>query len=293
MSNATKVRGMLAFAVSNALAHAEQDVGVLLSGGIDSASIAKLARREARFPLPCFTGYYAGEQYDERYFAMLVTEGVNHYEVKITPDDFVTYFDDMLASVRPPYAGPGTFGQWMVGRYAASHVNTVLSGEGGDELFGGYCRLLMVAGEPKPDGYEEYVLPADYPRDLDGALAYDWAALPDLLAVDEQVNGAHGLTAVAPMLDKQLVEFVLNLPARERVGKRLLKDAMVGIVPKKILGRTDKRGFPVPFVEWAQREPVRSFVWDRIGYVPLSYKPWDRQWWLDLCHAGTPQEMAA
>jgi len=57
---------------------------------------------------------------------------------------------------------------------------------------------------------------------------------------------------------------------------------MYGLLPQQILNRTDKKGFPVPYVEWAQG-PLRDFVGERIGYIPDSEKPWDRKWWLDLC----------
>ena len=46
-------------------------------------------------------------------------------------------------------------------------------------------------------------------------------------------------------------------------------------------------GFTVPYVEWAQREPVKSFIGDRIGYIPDPEKPWDRKWWLDMCAGQT------
>src|SRR3990167_4068550 len=257
---------------------------VLLSGGIDSSTVASLAPR-----LPVITGYYEGDAYDERRYARLVSKGRKRHEFLIGPEDFVDRFDQMLTAVEPPFAGPGTFGQYMVAWSARlSGFTRLLSGEGGDELFGGYARLHIVAGHKPPDGYEDYQLPDDYPRDLEAALAYDWERLPDLLRVDEQVTSAHGITAIAPMLDERVVEYVLAQSPEFRVGKRMLKEAMRGLVPDQILGRTDKRGFPVPFVEWAQREPVRSFVQERIGYVPDLAKPWDRQWWLDLCEASQP-----
>jgi asparagine synthetase B (glutamine-hydrolysing) len=268
------------------------NTGVLLSGGIDSSTVASVAKYVAG-PLPTFTGYYDGELYDERRYATLA-KGRPHHEIHITPGDFVDHFDDMIADVEPPYAGPGTFGQWMVARYvAAEGIETVLSGEGGDELFGGYARLMMVAGGRVPDGYDNYRPPDDYPNTVPAALQYDWDRLPDLLRVDEQVTAAHGIRAVAPMLEPAVTDYVLSLPPELRLGKQLLRDAMRGLVPDPILRRTDKRGFPVPFVEWAQREPVRSFVADRIGYVPASYDPWGRQWWYDLCTASAGARVAA
>lgn len=285
MTNPGYLRGLLSEAVVSAHIHAHGRVGVLLSGGVDSSTIAALAPDQ-----PCFTGYYDGPQYDERPYARLVARGRDHHEIRITPQDFIDHFDVMLDRLEPPYAGPGTFGQYMVARYAAEHVETVLSGEGGDELFGGYARLMIVAGVPRPDGYENYVPPADYPGTVAEALLYDWERLPDLLRVDEQVTRANGITAVAPMLDARVVAWVLALPPELRVGKRLLKQAVAGLVPREILARTDKRGFPVPFVEWAQG-PLRDFVGDRIGYIPDPDKPWDRQWWLDMCEDA--KELAA
>lgn len=257
--------------------------GVNVSGGVDSSSVAVVAR-ELGYEFPTFTGYYEGEFFDERPFARLVASR-DHHEVLITPDDFVTHFDAMVACLSGPVQGPGTFGQFMVARHISreSDVDLVLSGEGGDELFGGYARLLKVAGWPLPGGYDDSYRPPDgYPATVEEALAYDWERLPDLLRVDDDVLNAHGLMSGAPFLHEPLVKFVLSLPAEMRVGKRLLRDTMRGVVPESILQRTDKKGFPAPFVAWAQDEPVRGFVADRIGYVPDPSKPWDRGWWAEL-----------
>jgi asparagine synthase (glutamine-hydrolysing) len=188
----------------------------------------------------------------------------------------------------------GTFGQYMVGKYMAERgIKVALSGEGSDELFGGYPRLLKVAGVPLPDNYQDYVLPADYPRELKAALDYDWDALPDLLAVDDQCMAAHGIKAVAPFMDPHVVELALALPAERRVGKQFLREAVRGIVPDAIIDRTDNMGFPIPLVRWAQREPVKSFVYDRIGYLPLTDEPWDRAWWYDLLNTTVGERAAA
>jgi hypothetical protein len=84
----------------------------------------------------------------------------------------------------------------------------------------------------------------------------------------------------------QLINFVLGRPDADRVGKGLIKGAMRGLLPDAIIDRKDKRGFPVPYVEWAQG-PLRDFIGDRIGYVPDAEKPWDRKWWNDLCAGQT------
>jgi asparagine synthetase B (glutamine-hydrolysing) len=255
------------------------DTGVLLSGGIDSSTVAYFAPE-----LPAFTGYYQGAAYDERPWAKLVVGDREWHEIEITPEDFVLNIDAFLEAVKPPYEGPGGFGQYMVAKYVSRHVSTVLSGEGGDELFGGYARLHLVANIPPPDGYEDYQLPDGYPQTLREALVWEWTVnLPALLALDAQVTSAHGLTAIAPMVESpQLINYVLGRPDADRVGKVLIKGAMRGVLPDAVIDRKDKRGFPVPFVEWANG-PLREFFMERIGYIPDPDKPWDRKYWHDLC----------
>lgn len=251
--------------------------GIVLSGGLDSSTVACLAPRD----LPTFTGWYDEPGFDERPWARYVMHPI-HHEIEITPSDFVEHFDAMRVHIRPPVMGMGTFGQYMVAKYASEHVDVVLSGEGSDELFGGYARQMIVAGLPPPEGYEDYRLPDGYPATLAEALDYDYARLPDLLAVDDQMTGAFGLEARAPFTDPRVVEYALALPISERVGKHHLRELVRGIVPDRIIDRAGKMGFPSPLVRWAQREPVRSFVLDRLGYLPDPAKPWDRGWWYEL-----------
>lgn len=254
------------------------EVGIVLSGGLDSSTVACLAPPH----LPTFTGYYDTPGFDERRYAHLVAHK-EHHDILITPEDFVENFEDMAAALKPPVMGMGTFGQYMVAKYVSRYVDVVLSGEGSDELFGGYARQMIVAGEEPPTGYENYILPDDYPRDLQAALDYDYERLPDLLAVDDQMTSAWGLRALAPFTDQRIAKYGLDLPPTERVGKRHLRKAVRGIVPDEIIDRKDKLGFPIPLVQWAQEEPVRSFVMDRIGYLPDPEKPWDRAWWYEMC----------
>ena len=263
--------------------HVGPNTGVLLSGGIDSSTVAHFAQG-----LPLFTGYYEGAAYDERPWAALVAGRREWHQILITPQDFAENIDGFLKAVKPPFEGPGAFGQYMVAKRVSQHVRTVLSGEGGDELFGGYARLNLVAGVPVPAGYENYQLPPNYPLDLEEALEWEWTVnLPALLALDEQVTSAWGLTAIAPMYESaDVVSYALSLPPDMRVGKVALKAAMRGLLPDEILHRKDKRGFPVPFVEWAQG-PLRELFLDRIGYVPDPSQPWDRKWWNDMCLGKT------
>jgi asparagine synthetase B (glutamine-hydrolysing) len=263
-------------------------VGVNVSGGLDSSTVCALALRWKQ--LRTFTGFYNVPGYDERRYARMVG-GLRHTCIEITPRCFVDNFDAMLKHFQPPWQGPGMFGQYMVAKYIAqfTDVKSVLSGEGSDELFGGYARTLHAAGMPMPDGYENYRPPVDYPEMLEEALEYDYVRLPDLLAVDNGTLGAFGLEGVAPFTDPAVVEYGLNLHPLDRVGKRHLREAVRGVVPDPIIDRTDKMGFPVPLVAWANEKgnQVRDFVHDRLGYVPPASDPFDRKWWNDLCNVSS------
>lgn len=260
----------------------DDDVGIVLSGGLDSSTVACLAR-----PLPAFTGFYHAVGFDERFYARLVAKG-EHHEIPIGPRDFVEHFDAMAMALSGVALrqGMGAFGQYMVARHASDYVRVLVSGEGSDELFGGYARTLLAAGEPLPLGYEGYIPPTDYPvHDLAAALQYDLDRLPDLLAVDEQTCSAWGIEGRAPFTHQRVVEYGLALPSSERVGKRHLRRAVRGTVPDPIIDRQQKMGFPVPLVAWCQREPVRTFVMDRIGYLPDPLRPFERGFWYDLLTA--------
>lgn len=261
-------------------------VGCVVSGGIDSSTVTMLAR-ERQHNVPTFTGYYQGERYDERKWARLVA-GPNHHEIEITPQDFVDNIDAVIDVVGGREVGPGIFGQYMVAKWIHDHtsIRTVLSGEGGDELFGGYARQAVVAKRQGldvrvPDGYENLRLPPLYPDTLEGALRWELAGLPGLLEVDALATAPWGITSIAPMTDIRVVATVLSKPIDQRIGKNLLKQAVRGLVPEQVINRTDKVGFAVPFVEWANG-PLEGFIKDRIGYTPDIGRPWDRGWWYDL-----------
>jgi len=92
--------------------------------------------------------------------------------------------------------------------------------------------------------------------------------LPALLHVEDRVSMAHGLESRTPYLDHPLVEFAGTLPAvvKFRGGelKRTLKLATQDLLPRSIVARKDKMGFPVPLGRWAQG-PLREFLRDTLA----------------------------
>lgn len=282
----------MGYHLTNLLDHAVQkavfatdprSVGVNVSGGLDSSTVLCLAKRWLPH-ITTFTGFYDAPGFDERPYARMAAAGTKHHEILITAQDFADNFDRMMQHFTPPFQGPGMFGQYMVAKYIAGdpRIKVVLSGEGSDELFGGYARLMKIAGAMLPDGYDNYIPPADYPKTIREALDYDYERLPDLLKVDDEALAAFGLTAAAPFTDERVVRYALALPPVMRVGKEHLRRVVRGLVPDPIIDRTDKQGFPIPIVQWAQG-PLKDFIGDRLGYIPDPDKPFARDWWVELC----------
>jgi asparagine synthase (glutamine-hydrolysing) len=118
---------------------ADVPVGVLLSGGVDSAVLAALAAQETRDAVHTFTIGFEERSFDERTEARLVADryGTNHHELLVRPEPQLLF--ETLADVfDEPFADSSALPTYLVSQLATEHVKVALSGEGGDELFGGY-----------------------------------------------------------------------------------------------------------------------------------------------------------
>ena len=118
---------------------ADVPVGVLLSGGVDSGLIAALAAEATSGPLHTFTVGFDEPTFDESDDAQLVAEryGTEHHTIRLHPDaaSLLTTLADVFDE---PFADSSALPTFLVSELASSTVKVVLSGEGGDELFGGY-----------------------------------------------------------------------------------------------------------------------------------------------------------
>jgi asparagine synthase (glutamine-hydrolysing) len=121
-------------------------VGTFLSGGIDSSIVTILASRMSSEKIKTFTGAFReGPEFDETKYSREVATAcqAKTYEIYPTEDEFIDLLPKLIYHLDEPAAGPGLFLQYMVSRLAAKEVKVVLSGEGGDEIFGGYARYMI------------------------------------------------------------------------------------------------------------------------------------------------------
>jgi asparagine synthase (glutamine-hydrolysing) len=118
---------------------ADVPVGVLLSGGVDSAGLAALAAGEAGDAVKTFSIGFEEESFDELSRARLVAERyrTDHHELVLRPDA-AELLPQLVEAFDEPFGDSSAVPTYLVSRLAAGEVKVALSGEGGDELFGGY-----------------------------------------------------------------------------------------------------------------------------------------------------------
>lgn len=121
-------------------------LGALLSGGLDSSSVVGLMSGLMNRPVDTFNVTYSSKgAYDESPDAKRVARhfGTTHHELVISPDDLVDVVRRLAYHYDEPFADAACIPTYLVSRFARQKVKVVLTGDGGDELFGGYRRHIL------------------------------------------------------------------------------------------------------------------------------------------------------
>jgi asparagine synthase (glutamine-hydrolysing) len=273
--------------------HLRADVpaGLLLSGGIDSASLLAAMARHGE--VRAFTaGFDTPGAADERAQAASVAHaaGARHETVAVTQEDFFRHLPAIVACMDDPAADYASVPLWFLARHAArAGVKVLLSGEGGDELFAGYGRyrharapwwrggrrmrargtfeglgILRDSSRSWRDGWAEAERQANRPyrTRLQSAQAADIAEwLPnDLLIKLDRCLMAHGVEGRTPLLDPAVAAASYRLPDDLKVrggrGKYLLRTWLAAALPAAN-ATAPKQGFTVPVGAWMSAEAAR------------------------------------
>lgn len=124
---------------------ADVPLGALLSGGLDSTTVTALMQSNSSQPILTFTVGFEDRQYDEATHARAVAKnlGTNHTELRLGADDALELIPQIPEMYDEPFADSSQLPTYLVMKLACQHVKVALSGDAGDELFGGYKRYLL------------------------------------------------------------------------------------------------------------------------------------------------------
>ena len=286
---------------------ADVPVGVLLSGGIDSSLVVALLAEAGQHGLQTFSIGFAsagGESGDEFAYSSLVAErfGTDHHKIMIDSRRLLPAIDAAIGAMSEPMVSHDCVAFYLLSEEVSRSVKVVQSGQGADEVLGGYDWYPPLAEIPREGAVEAYadvffdrrwgamadLVSPDWLVDTDVPLAFvaeefgrpgaqtavDAALRNDttVMLVDDPVKRvdnmtmAWGLEARVPFLDHELVELAGRIPPGLKLadgGKGVLKRAARGVVPDEVIDRT-KGYFPVPAIRQLEG-PYLDRVRDALG----------------------------
>ncbi len=124
---------------------ADVPLGMFLSGGIDSSAIAAQMSRMVDRPIQTFSVAFEERAFNELEYSRMAAEmcGADRHEILMSPDEFLGELPHMIYQEDEPIAHPSSVALYFVAKLAREHVKVVLTGEGSDELLGGYERYYQ------------------------------------------------------------------------------------------------------------------------------------------------------
>jgi asparagine synthase (glutamine-hydrolysing) len=280
---------------------ADVPVGVLLSGGLDSSLLVALLAEQGQSNLKTFSvgfekvGDVEGDEF--RYSDIIAQRfGTDHHRIKIDSSRAIDALPGMVAAMSEPMMSHDAIGFYMLSHEVAKYVKVAQSGQGADEILGGYhwYPVLMRSNDAVGDYARVYfdrdhaemaelvappLMNGDYSREfVDNFFRNCRSARPidqtlqldaRIMMVDDPVKRvdnmamASGLETRVPFLDHEMVELAARVPADLKVrdgGKYILKEASRGVVPDAVIDRP-KGYFPVPALKYI-RGAFYDFVRD-------------------------------
>ncbi|MEQ8193026.1 MAG: N-acetylglutaminylglutamine amidotransferase [Rhodospirillales bacterium] len=280
---------------------ADVPVGALLSGGLDSSLIVGLLHEAGSAGLETFSVGFErvdDEPGDEFKYSDIIVErfGTKHHKIMVESERLLNALPDCIGAMSEPMMSHDAIGFYLLSQEVSKHLTMVQSGQGADEVFGGYHWYPPLIGsndaasdykkvffDRDHDEFAQAVEPAyvdgnhssafverhfaqpGAERPVDKALRIDTTVMlvDDPVKRVDNMTMAWGLEARVPFLDHEVVELAARVPAELKIregGKWVLKEAARRVVPGAVIDRP-KGYFPVPALKYLEG-PALEFVCD-------------------------------
>lgn len=280
-------------------------VGSQLSGGIDSSLVTMFARPHFEDGLDTFSIVFEDPKFSEDTWIReaAVTAGARSHRLLFSEPSFTAPLARATWHMDQPISHPNSLGLWLLAQQSRDRVTVLLSGEGADEVFGGYARFTDARLKPgdafiqatqfqpasklarmRPGADLSPVLArrkaifdeggGDH---LSNCLKYEMQTfLVDLLVRQDKMTMAHGVENRVPFLDRRVVEFARTLPAEHLVGnapaQRGLGEGGTKIVVKELARRTfddafvdrPKNAFNLPLSQYFRSATFTELMEDQL-----------------------------
>ena len=291
----TAVHDELRRAVEKRVKIADVPVGVLLSGGIDSSLLVGLLAEAGQKGLKTFSVGFEDapeEKGNEFEYSDAVAEKfeTEHHQLMVPNNQVLPRLPEAFSNMAEPMFGQDAVAFYLLSEVVSKEVKVVQSGQGADEVFGGYFwyprmhhsitpGIKRFSDEYFDRDHEEYLQTVDprfHTEDVTSELMQDLLDeveadeyLDRVLAVDvttlivddpvkrvDNMTMAWGLEARVPFLDTQLVELAASMPPEMKLpngGKHVLKELSRGFLPDSVVNRS-KAYFPMPALKYVRGE---------------------------------------
>ncbi|MDV7339206.1 asparagine synthase (glutamine-hydrolyzing) [Terasakiella sp. A23] len=291
--------------------HQRADVpyGLFLSGGIDSSALLSLMAELNDNPIKAYTAGFSGtDVQDEREHARMLAQkvGADHTEVEFDENDFLTLLPKIAEAIDDPVADYAVLPTFKLAREARKDVKVVLSGEGADELLGGYGRYRAycrpwplrkpMRGTGTFDGLGVFKdnMCKGWHKGIENAenfaKQFNWTRLQRAQAIDcidwlphdlliklDRCLMANGVEGRTPFLDPVVADATFYLPDNlkisNKLGKSLLRDWLSRRLPEA-KPFSKKRGFTVPVGHWIASHGAK--LGPLVAYQPAVEEICDR-----------------
>ena len=275
-------------------------VGCQLSGGIDSSLVTVLAASHHAGDLDAFSIVFPDPQFSEEPWILAAAAAAPAVSHRFVFDEaaFIGALDAASWHMDQPISHPNSLALWLLARRARDRATVLLSGEGADELFGGYARArdaqtadtfiratqfhsearlskLRPEANLKPALERRRALFQEGGADhLSNSLKYDARThLVDVLMRQDKMTMAHGVETRVPFLDRHVIDFARALPAEHLVGPSLPDGESGTKIVVKALARRSfdaafvhrrKSAFNLPLAQYFRSAPFVALMEDRL-----------------------------